>query len=254
MDTYGLTLLGLAIGTLGTLVGAGGGFILVPILILIHPARSSDEITAISLAVVFLNATSGSVAYAFKKRIDYRSGWIFAMASVPGALIGAYSTQYIPRNYFDPIFAIVLILMGIFIFFRPSPKGRSTTHEQNPEPPKYNLKIGIGLSALVGYFSSLLGIGGGIIHVPAMVHLLNFPVHMATATSHFVLAIMALIGTFVHWRNGSLLPGLAEILWIAPGVLIGAQLGAKLSSHLHGNYIIRALALALISVGIRLLF
>ena len=62
----------------------------------------------------------------------------------------------------------------------------------------FNPLVGIGISLAVGYLSSFLGIGGGIIHVPALVYLLDFPVHIATATSHFVLAIMALTGTLVH--------------------------------------------------------
>ena len=56
----------------------------------------------------------------------------------------------------------------------------------------YNPVVGIVLSIFVGFISSLLGVGGGFIHVPALSRLLNFPVHIATATSHFVLAVMAL--------------------------------------------------------------
>jgi len=104
----------------------------------------------------------------------------------------------------------------------------------------------------VGYLSSFLGIGGGIIHVPALVYLLDFPVHIATATSHFVLAIMALTGTLVHIWDGSLKPGVEPTLCLAIGVLLGAPVGAQLSSRLHGPWIIRGLALALGLVGIRI--
>ena len=75
--------------------------------------------------------------------------------------------------------------------------------------------IGIGLSFFVGYFSSFLGIGGGIIHVPALVWFLHFPVHIATATSHFILAIMALAGTLVHVWTGALAQGWQETLGLA---------------------------------------
>jgi uncharacterized membrane protein YfcA len=117
----------------------------------------------------------------------------------------------------------------------------------------YNPIVGVGISLFVGYVSSLLGIGGGIIHVPALVHLLNFPVHIATATSHFILAIMALTGTTVHITTGVFSHGLRRTISLAIGVLFGAQLGARLSARVQGDWIIRCLAVALGFVGIRIL-
>jgi uncharacterized membrane protein YfcA len=116
----------------------------------------------------------------------------------------------------------------------------------------FNPLVGIGISLAVGYLSSFLGIGGGIIHVPALVFFLDFPVHIATATSHFVLAIMALTGTLVHIWTGALHEGVRHTLCLAIGVLVGAPVGAQLSSRLHGPWIIRSLALALGLVGIRI--
>ena len=72
----GLIALGIAVGAYGTLIGAGGGFVLMPVLLLLYPNQSADVLTSISLAVVFFNALSGSEAYALMKRIDYRSGFI----------------------------------------------------------------------------------------------------------------------------------------------------------------------------------
>lgn len=101
----------------------------------------------------------------------------------------------------------------------------------------------------------MLGIGGGIIHVPALIRLLNFPVHIATATSHFILVIMALTGTIVHIVMGSFSNESAQqTIFLGTGVLIGAQAGALLSQHVRGGWIIRGLAIALASVGIRILF
>ena len=73
--------LGFAVGAYGTLVGAGGGFVLVPALLLIYPDQPPSSVTSISLAVVFVNASSGSAAYARLKRIDYFTGLMFAAAS-----------------------------------------------------------------------------------------------------------------------------------------------------------------------------
>ncbi len=104
----------------------------------------------------------------------------------------------------------------------------------------------------MGYASSFLGIGGGIIHVPALIYLLDFPVHVATATSHFILAIMALTGTLVHIWTGDLSIGVNETLALAIGVMLGAPLGAQLSNRIQGTWIVRSLAVALGLVGMRI--
>src|SRR6266511_4912080 len=88
--------LGILIGAFGTLIGAGGGFLLVPILLILYPDENTELITSISLAVVFFNALSGSWAYSRMKRVDYKSGIIFASAMFPFALLGAVSTAYVP--------------------------------------------------------------------------------------------------------------------------------------------------------------
>jgi uncharacterized membrane protein YfcA len=117
----------------------------------------------------------------------------------------------------------------------------------------FNLPLGFGLSVLVGFFSSLLGIGGGIIHVPMLNRTLNFPVHIATATSHTILSFVALTGTAVHFAEGNLNGHLETSAILGVGAVVGAQVGARLSNRLHGTGIIRALAIALGIVGLRIL-
>ena len=117
----------------------------------------------------------------------------------------------------------------------------------------YNPLVGIVLSVFVGFISSLLGVGGGFIHVPVLTRLLNFPVHVATATSQFVLAVMALAGTLVHIVNGVFVSGIRRTLLLALGVVVGAQFGAALSNRVGGKMIIRGLAVGLALVGLRLI-
>jgi uncharacterized protein len=85
----------------GTLVGAGGGFVLAPALLLLYPGEAPETITSISLAVVFSNALSGTLAYAKSNRIDYRYGIIFSLATAPGAILGALATTGMSRGKFD---------------------------------------------------------------------------------------------------------------------------------------------------------
>jgi uncharacterized protein len=267
--------LGVLVGAFGTLIGAGGGFILVPILLLLYPNENTELITSISLAVVFFNALSGSWAYSRMGRIDYKSGMIFAAATIPGAILGAVSTAYVPRHAFDIFFGIVMIGGGIFLWLaardaHPSDHRQQTQRSESGAAPllivrdlvdadgtryhyAYNPVVGIALSILAGFFSSLLGVGGGFIHMPAMTHLLNFPVHIATATSHFVLAVMSITGTLVHVANGVFAQGLRRTAILAVGVILGAQLGAYMSNRIGGKAIIQGLAIALLFVGVRLI-
>jgi uncharacterized membrane protein YfcA len=260
--------LGFGVGAYGTLIGAGGGFVLMPLLLLLHPQENPDRLTAISLAVVFFNALSGSAAYARMKRIEFRSGLMFAAAATPGAVVGALQTSLVSRGLFDIIFCVVLIVVAVAMILKPelqhNPRGsqplskwETTRHlvEANGTVHEWTFfpVIGVVLSFFVGYFSSFLGIGGGIIHVPALVWLLHFPVHIATATSHFILVIMALAGTLVHVWSGALAHNWRETALLALGVLGGAQLGAYLSNRIKSTWIIRSLALALGMVGVRIL-
>ena len=260
--------LGFCVGALGTLVGAGGGFVLVPVLLFLYPEMNAEIVTSISLAVVFFNALAGSLSYARMKRIDYRTGLIFSSATVPGAMLGAVTTKYIPREAFHLLFGLLLLSVAAFLWLRPhrakalptAPRDTSEVrrvfHDAAGNCYDYSYKPwrGVVLSAIVGYLSSLLGIGGGIIHVPALVSFLNFPVHVATATSHFMLAIMTLAGTAVHLTQGKLTAHLSLIGGLSCGVILGAPFGARLSGRFGDTWIIRCLALGLILVGFRLIF
>lgn len=246
-----LTLIGLFVGAFGTLVGLGGGFILMPILFYLYPDRPAEELTAISLSVVCLNALSGTLAYARTKRIDFRSGVMFALAAAPGAVLGVFTTQRLERGVFDSLFAGLLILVGLYLAARPAP-GREA--ERGMEDISYNKTLGIGISVLVGFVSSLFGIGGGVIHVPAMVQFLNFPVHIATATSQFILVGTTLTGVIVHLFNGDLAASWNIVLFLAPGTVIGAQIGARLSARVRARWIMRLLAFTLILLGFRLIY
>ena len=117
MDLQHLLLLGIGlfVGFIGTLIGAGGGFILVPVLLLLFPQLQPEQVTSISLAIVFFNASSGSFAYAKMKRIDYKTAFIFAAATVPGAIMGALFTSALPKHTFDLILGALLILIAVFL-------------------------------------------------------------------------------------------------------------------------------------------
>ncbi|MFN2462269.1 MAG: sulfite exporter TauE/SafE family protein [Candidatus Dormibacteria bacterium] len=260
-----LLAIGVAVGAYGTLIGAGGGFVLVPILLVIYPTETPSQLTAVSLAAVFANAASGSVAYLRARRVDLRSAGLFSLATLPGAVLGALAVQALSRGLFNVIFGAALTIVSLVLLSNPDRRLQMenlfpATEERelidadgHAYQYRYNLLLALGASAVVGFLSSLLGIGGGIIHVPFMAQVLGFPTHIATATSHAVLAVMAGSGTLTHVVQGAFHDTLYRTLFLAGGVVLGAQFGARLSGRVQATWLLRLLALALLVVGLRLL-
>jgi uncharacterized membrane protein YfcA len=258
-----VALAGLAIGMLGTLIGAGGGFLIVPILVLLEPSWTTDQVTAFSLAIVTANATTGALSYWWQGRVDPFTFPLYTLAAIPGSILGALVSGYIPRAIFDPIFGAALLVIGGWLFLKPggSDDGANTGYFARKLTDRgghqyewsFDPRIGFAGSVLVGFLSSVLGIGGGIIHVPLLATVLGFPAHVATATSHAVLAVTAGIATIVHIVHGDYRATWPLVLAGAGGAIAGAPLGARLASYVRGAVILRILATALVFVGLRLL-
>jgi len=255
-----LVILGVFVGTLGTLIGAGGGFILTPILLLTHKEWSQETITGVSLGVIFCNGLSGTIGYMRRRRVDLRSALWFSAAAIPGSLVGLAVQPYIPRNVFAMMLAAFLVFVSLLLLIKGEPvRARGTGSAPigedfwGPGVPHHR-PTGIAIAFVAGVVASLLGIGGGIIHVPAMVHLMEFPVHTAIPTSHFVLAASAASATAGHLWDGSLQPGLWHVVTIRIGAIIGEQVGAAISDRVSGPVILRLLGVALLVVASRVIW
>ncbi len=262
-----LALLGLIVGTYGTLVGLGGGFLIVPLLLLIYKLPPPVA-AATSLVVVLINAVSGSAGYLRRRRVDVGTAFVLALATVPGAFIGPWIAERIPERVFKLVFGLFLLAMAAFLIARPEGKPQSTglhvpvfgkrvsrvfrDADGTSFEYSYSLPLALGISFAVGIFASLLGIGGGIVHVPAMIHLMGFPVHIATATSTLVLAITAAVGTMEYARRDYIDWGLAAAIGI--GVVVGAQIGAAIAHRVRGRRIVRLMTVAVLVLGVRLLW
>jgi len=253
-----LMVLGFLVGAFGTLIGAGGGWLLVPILLLGYHFSPADAVGT-SLALVFLNALSGSIAYLRQRRVDLSLGWKFAAATIPGAIGGAYLTRLLSSSVFSLAFAIVLLTIAVLLFSGiaavPSAHaGRRQIIDASGEAHVYHVDTwkGVLVSILVGLMSSVLGIGGGIVHVPFLIVACSLPVHVATATSHFVLSISAFVGAATFLALGHV--NLRTVAPMGVGILLGAQLGARVSLKTSAGSIRRILAGSLALVGVRMVF
>ena len=252
----GLIVLGAAVGAFGTLIGAGGGFLLVPLLLLLFRLPHSTAVGT-SLALVFLNAASGSVAYLRQRRVDLTLGWKFALATVPGAILGAFVSRALSTTVFSLVFGVVLLAIAAVLASgrTMAPSRRADLRrlvDLGGETHAYAVDAwkGVAVSFVVGLMSSVLGIGGGIVHVPFLIVVLSLPVHVATATSHFVLSISSLVGASTFWALGDV--DVRITLLMGAGVLIGAQLGARASLRAGPTTIRIVLAAALALVGLRM--
>lgn len=266
LELVGLVVLGFVVGAYGTLIGAGGGFVLVPLLLFLYPDYKPEQITAISLAVVMANATSGSIAYGRHRRIDYLTGLIFASSSAPGVVTGALLVQYVPERLFSGMFGVLLLLLSVVAIrgrgggVRPPVRGPGVLHREMTDREgktyvyAYRIWHGVAISLGVGFTSSLFGIGGGVIHVPAMIIILHIPVQYAIATSHFTIAFMAGGATIVHIINGGLSGEQAvKAVALAIGAIPGAQIGAIIAHRTKPQLVLVLLGVAILGLGIRLL-
>lgn len=238
--------IGLVVGSYGALIGAGGGFLLVPIFLLLHKMPHTLA-AGTSLMIVAANAMSGSIGYMRQGRVDYHAGLTFALATIPGAVGGALLVHRLSEAFFAKLFGGFLLLISLYLFIR-----RARRAELASDRHTYSQPVGLSISLVVGFVSSLFGIGGGILHVPAMTEILKFPVHIAVATSQFILAWTALIGAVIYALKGSV--DLLTAFSTGIGAVVGAQIGVWIAPRLRGTVILRYLALALLAVGLRLIF
>lgn len=257
-----LALFGVAVGFLGTLVGVGGGFFMVPYFSLLGgfaPARAVGT----SLGAIVFNATSGSVRWAFQRRIDWTIGIGFALATVPGTLLGREVGRNIDPAPFGLAFALVvataaasLLLVRAapgdgsrFAWFRRGLRRDFTDAFGARHQYEVNLPFGLAVSLGVGFVATLFGVGGGFLHVPVMVVLYGMPVHVAVATSQLALAVTAAAGAAGY----ALLPVPAvdwgTVLAVGLGAAVGAQGGAFAAPRIAPEGLKRILAVVLFGVA-----
>ena len=260
-----LVIVGLVIGCYGTIVGIGGGPLIVPILIFFY-GWDNEFLVATSLFVVFLNALSGSIGYAAQKRIDYSGGIKLSLAALPGAFLSGMIHNTFKVPMFDVFFGIFLLLLAVWLIV--GAKKLEDTERRVPVkkfgnrhvaftdsfgiPYDFyvNDKLGIYLNLALGFFVGFLGIGGGVFQVPIMLFLLLYPAHLATATSHFITATTCLFALLPHIFYGNIM--FASAMPIGIGVIVGAQIGARLANKINSRVLIYLFVIVLVVFALEL--
>ncbi|MFC4076205.1 sulfite exporter TauE/SafE family protein [Salinithrix halophila] len=265
MEWWILILVGLVSGTVGSLVGLGGGIITVPALLFL--ASTFPEYSQItpqvavgtSLVLVIITALSSTFSYLRQKRVDFSSGLVFFVGSGPGAVLGAYLTNFFNPESFNIGFGILMILVAALLTFqnRLKPPEVKWSVERKFIDAKgniyrygYHRPTALGMAFVVGTVSSLFGIGGGALMMPVMVLLFRFPPHVATATSMLLIFLSSVMGSVTHMIQGNI--DWLAVLLIAPGAWLGGQAGAWLSNRMSGNGILITLRLMIIGIAIKM--
>lgn len=244
IDQLWLIPLGFVAGVLGSMIGLGGGIIVVPVLTFFGfpPTLAASN----SLFAAFSNAVASTISYSRQKRIEYSLGLKLGLLSVPGTILGAYVSSDVTPGIFKILFGLVLLSSAVYIFLRK----KIETKEKNVT--KQMMVFAIGASFFAGIISSFFGIGGGIIFVPLMVVGMGMAMKKAAPTSQFILLFASLSGIMVHSVLGH--PDFLQAGLLASGSFIGGLVGARLSLEIRERYLQILVSIIIIAGAIKLFF
>lgn len=234
--------LGAAAGILGSMVGLGGGIVVVPVLTFLGFPPSAAA--ANSLFAAFSNAAASTLSYSRQGRVEYRLGAGLGLLSVPGTVLGAAASGNVAPGTFGILFALVLVASAAYIMVR-----KNMRDWGNPADNAAVSATGIVMvlaaaaSLFAGAISSFFGIGGGVVFVPLMVAVMGMSMQRAAPTSQFVLLFASFSGLVAHSALGH--PDFVQALYLAAGAFAGGLLGARISAGV-GERRLRILASAVL--------
>ena len=267
-ESVWLLLLGFGTGTLGVMVGIGGGIVLVPVLLFATDMEPA-VVAGTSLALVAVNSYAGSWTYRRMGLVDLRSGLLFSAAAVPGSLLAPFVVADVAGDAFRVLFGLLLVGVAVQLALRPwTSRERASGPNRTPPPGatrhittsegevfdyRFNEPLATSVNVGLGFISAFFGTGGGFLRTPLLVTAFGFPVRVAVATSVFALTIYATAGAAVHVYLGHV-DWYPTVLWAGAGLLVGGQIGARLAARVQASWIMRLLTLVLALMGVRLVF
>lgn len=230
-------LIGLSLGALG----AGGSILTVPILVYAMgvPVQAA---TGSSLAIVGLNAASGAVAHLRGHRALPRTGLVFGIGGLAGALAGSWLNHQVRGEVILALFAVLMLAAAIAMFRGGGDASAADAFRERYSPAGWLrlIALGLGVGVLTGFF----GVGGGFLIVPALVLMIGLPMRLAVGTSLVAIALNALWGLLGHLHFGGLDWG-HTALFVAGG-LLGVLAGSRLSARARDMGLRKAFACAIL--------
>jgi uncharacterized membrane protein YfcA len=238
---------GAAAGLFGSLLGLGGGILIVPLLTLGFglPLR---EAVGVSLVSVIVTSSAAAAVFLERHTANLRLGMTLELFTASGAIMGGVLAFALDERELAGLFAVLLVYVALSMLRRgepePVPDASAATAIADPDVPAgragraldrlsgpgyrtRHLGTGIVGSVGAGIISALLGIGGGIVKVPLMHLVMGVPLRVATATSNLMIGITASVSAIIYLFRGGLDPYVAGPTAI--GVFLGASLGSRIA-------------------------
>ena len=266
MLTFGTSI---AAGVLGSILGLGGGIIVIPFLTLLMGINIRYAIGA-SVVSVIATSSGAAAAYVRERMTNLRVAMLLEIGTTTGALSGAYLAGHIPVRWLYLVFGLIMGYSAVAMFRKRrerAPAGlppdvwadRLRLHgsyfdEAAAEEVAYRVTrtpLGLALMYVAGVVSGLLGIGSGALKVPAMDLGMRLPIKVSTATSNFMIGVTAAASAGVYFTRGDIDPFIAAP--VAAGVLLGATAGSRLLGRLDGKVIRMVFVVVLLWVSAEML-
>jgi uncharacterized membrane protein YfcA len=229
-------------GMFGSLLGLGGGVLIVPLLTLGFGLPLRDAV-GVSLVCVIMTSSAAAGVYLERHTANLRLGMSLELFTAIGALLGGLIAFLLDERLLALLFALLLGYVAITML-RAGRGGTDTTASSGDSAdaasavdamPQRGLAIGVAGSFGAGIVSALLGVGGGIIKVPLMHLAMGLPLRVATATSNLMIGITAAASAVIYALNGVIDPYVAGPTAI--GVFLGATAGSRIAHRIQLRYL-----------------
>jgi uncharacterized membrane protein YfcA len=237
--------IGLTAGAFGGLVGLGGGVVMIPLMVRLAGLRQQQAHGTSLVALVF-TGIAGAATYASRGAVDVAAAVSLAVTAIVTARVGARYAHALPEWKLKRAFGAFLLFVTALLLAKPYLASGAA-----PAVGAFKVTVLLVVGAFTGFFSGMMGVGGGSLMVPAMVLLTGFPQLLAQGSSLLAMVPAGMAGAHQHWQLGNvvrrLLPGLV------PGILLGTWAGSSLALRLTDASLRFAFAAVVVYTGARYL-
>ena len=255
-DNIILILIGFSVSVIGAIIGAGGGFLIMPILLIFYDFDPKIAIGT-TLFFVFFTATSGTISNLRKRKINIKVAIILSSASIPGIILGSSWLNFFNKDfniiYIKTFIALLMIMIAITLFFKQINSDlKENLYSDILSINKSSLIRAWLINFLIGFLAGSFSIGGGLLQIPNLVYILGLSLHSAIVTTFFILSIMSFAGMITNFFYNTIDFNIGVFLVI--GAVFGAQVGVYLSPKFSPNFLRKAIAIILILMALNILF
>jgi hypothetical protein len=240
-----LLAIGFAASIFGSLIGLGGGFMVIPIMRLAFNTPPA-LLAGTSLVFVFANTGASAVGYIRQRRVDFALATPLIIGGIPGSVIGAYLVRWFTPKGFDLAYGCTLVFLAVLVLAQRS----STLRAPHARTFAHAWPVALAAGLLVGILSSLFGIGAGLVLVPLLLVAAKMPPHIVAATSGFTIVCTAPVGIIAHALTGNV--DWLSALPLVVGGVAGGSLAPAISRRVSSPRLITLLAIGLILAAIGL--